>query len=104
MPKTLLEECLAGELIFPEIAERIDQWRRKHPASEQQALQAFLGMTDVEFSAWTQAPAVIRQILFARHMNVPYRPGLRFEDFPVAARGNAMSADKRAALATLFQS
>ncbi len=103
MPNTLLEQCLAGELIFPEIAERIDLWRRKHPKSGQQALQAFLGMTDVEFSAWTQSPAIIRQILFARRMKVPYRPDLRFENFPVAARGNAVSADKRAALATLFQ-
>lgn len=104
MPKTLLEQCLAGELIFPEIAERIDLWRREHPTSGQRALQTFLGMTDAEFFAWTQSPTVIRQILFARRMGVLYRPNLLFEDFPVAARGNAINADIHAALTTLFKS
>ena len=74
MRKTLLEQCLDGELIYPEIAERIDLWKQENPTAEREDLQSFLGMTDAEFSAWEESPAAIRKILFARRQSIPDCP------------------------------
>ena len=69
--KSFIDACLAGDSILDDIEDYISYW---HENETNLALNEFLGMTSHEYGNWlkTGNDMVLRDIIEARNINVPY--------------------------------
>ncbi len=87
MFETFISACLSGNAGIDEIEDYINRWYSIEQS--QYTLEEFLGMTPLEYGEWlkTGEDIVLRDILAARELNVPYENyKLMSEEKRIAAR------------------